>query len=198
MGNQIIEVDLERSKHGRKYYIVKLACCGEIVSKRSEGINKQCIKCGNKAHSKHNMEKTVEYQAWRSMKKRCYQLSGQMYKNYGGRGIVVCDRWRDSFVNFFQDMGYRPSNNHSLDRIDVNGNYEPSNCKWSDKIEQANNRRNSKFITYQGITRTIWDWNRHLKLNIAPETLSERIKAWGVERAFTTPKMKRKDTISGN
>jgi hypothetical protein len=75
------------------------------------------------------------------MKTRCYNPNTEYYKHYGGRGIKVCDRWLNSYENFLKDMGPKPSLIYSLDRIDVNGNYEPSNCKWSTPKEQVNNRR---------------------------------------------------------
>lgn len=86
---------------------------------------------------------TPEYQAWRGMKTRCYNPKFRQFENYGGRGITVCDRWRNSFENFFVDMGERPTPKHSVDRINVNGNYEPSNCRWASKREQALNKRKS-------------------------------------------------------
>lgn len=85
------------------------------------------------------MTHTVEYQCWHQMKKRCYYKGHIRFARYGGRGIVVCDRWKDSFENFFADMGYRPFG-YSLERKNNDGNYEPSNCMWATPKEQANNR----------------------------------------------------------
>ena len=90
---------------------------------------------------------SVEYAAWINMKARCYNKKNNRYKNYGGRGIIVCIRWLECFENFLVDMGRKPNKLHSLDRKDNNGNYEPNNCRWSTKMIQANNRRYTKSLT---------------------------------------------------
>lgn len=89
---------------------------------------------------RHGMRYTKVYDAWRGMKKRCYQESYQHFDRYGGRGIKVCDRWKDNFLNFYEDMGDIPSDGYELDRIDNNGDYEPSNCRWVTKQENCRNR----------------------------------------------------------
>lgn len=89
------------------------------------------------------MSRTPEFRAWVAARQRCENQAHPRYPGWGGRGITICDRW-STFEVFFADMGLRPSNKHSLDRIDVNGNYEPANCRWADAKTQRNNRRDSK------------------------------------------------------
>ena len=101
-----------------------------------------------KRYIKHNGCGTSEYRIWASMKSRCYNTNDRrVYRYYGGRGIKICARWVDSFTNFLADMGKRPSSKHSLDRIDNNGHYEPSNCRWATRKEQLANRRKFAAIT---------------------------------------------------
>ena len=92
----------------------------------------------------------AEYRSWASMKSRCFSKTNRRYRDYGGRGITVCDRWKNSFEAFYLDMGPRPPG-VSLDRIDVNGNYEPGNCRWATMIEQNNNRTNTIWVMFNGV-----------------------------------------------
>lgn len=142
---------------------------------------------------KHGMYDTPEHQAWTHMTYRCRNHSAQKYNRYGGRGISVCCRWQgmDGFVNFFADMGRRPSPGHSLDRIDNNGNYCPENCRWATKEEQNCNRGDSVFLSYNGVRMTVSQWSREIGINV--RTLSLRVEAgWADERALTTPVAKRR------
>ena len=103
-------------------------------------------------------KKTPEYATWERMKARCYMPSHNSYKNYGGRGIAVCDAWRSSFASFLADMGERPSDDYSLDRINNDGNYEPRNCKWSTAKEQTRNRRNNLMVEVNGQAKPLSEW----------------------------------------
>lgn len=94
-----------------------------------------------KREPNRNQHLLPEYRVWENMKMRCYNSKSDSYKNYGGRGIIVCERWRSSFITFYADMGSKPSLEHSIERKDVNGNYEPINCIWATKAEQALNKR---------------------------------------------------------
>jgi hypothetical protein len=128
----------------------------------------------------------AEYRAWSCMRTRCTNPKFIDWDLYGGRGIRVCDQW-DSFANFFEDMGSKPSPRHSLDRRDSDGNYEPDNCRWATAKEQANNwkNRNKKF-SLNGETLTESEWAR--RIGISRESLRDRINnGWSVEKALTTP-----------
>lgn len=106
----------------------------------------------------HGMSKSKEHKAWRHIKERCLNQNSKNYNIYGGRGISMCDRWKDSFENFYADMGACPSPKHSIDRINVNGDYCPENCRWATHTEQMRNRRNSVYIEYRGEKKTIPEW----------------------------------------
>jgi len=103
------------------------------------------------------MSNTSIYKTWQGMKERCSNPGHKDYHNYGGRGIKVCDRWLESFENFYADMGDKPQG-MTLDRIEVNGNYEPNNCRWASHTEQGQNRRNNVRLTYNGETKTLRQW----------------------------------------
>ena len=137
------------TKSGNKHTKWKCKCsCGNFTSILVGSIGKT-KSCGCLNHKPKNLihggRYSKAYSSWRSMKRRCYQETNKVFHNYGGRGIKVCDRWLESFENFYNDMGNCP-NNYSLDRIDSNGNYTPENCRWSTNIEQQRNKRSNKII----------------------------------------------------
>lgn len=111
---------------------------------RAGGRFRCAVKVRENSRRYHNAN--PERYAWHDMKLRCLEPSYKQFKDYGGRGITVCDRWLDSYENFFADMGERPSSAYSLDRIDNDGNYEPGNCRWATRVEQSRNRRNVKKV----------------------------------------------------
>jgi len=167
----VIEYDYTNSKNGRFKWVCKCEC-GNIKSIDGHSLRKGLTKsCGcikieqNKAlNTKHGeANKSGEYRAWKAIKKRCYWQKYENYHNYGGRGIIVCERWLHSFDNFLNDMGRRPSNKHSLDRIDTNGNYEPNNCRWATQKEQMSNTRKNVLIEYKGEIKTRSEWGRYLQ-----------------------------------
>lgn len=153
----------------KNYKIAMWKCfcdCGKIkiISKNSliNGKTKSCG-CNQYSHcTKHGATKTKLYKKWRSMINRCYNKKMSSYKNYGERGIEVCNEWKTNFISF---KNWCDSNNYkdgmTIDRIDFNGNYEPSNCRLCDWIMQANNKRNNKRITHNGETKTLSEWAKY-------------------------------------
>lgn len=135
----------------------------------------------------HGGSTTPEYRAWGAMKERCYVPEHKEFKNYGARGITVCDEWRDSFAAFLRDVGYKPTATHSLDRIDNNGHYERGNVRWATKVDQSLNRRPVRRYRHDGQTLTIREWAERTGLKHA--TLRMRIVrlGWNVDRALTEP-----------
>lgn len=137
-------------------------------------------------HKTHGLSKTPTYRTWADMRNRCQNPNNQAYANYGGRGIIVSERW-SSYLNFLSDMGEKPSKLHSIERVDTNGPYSQDNCCWATKITQARNTRTNKFISYDGEIKTLAEWCEILALPYS--TIESRLRAlkWTVERAFTTP-----------
>lgn len=133
--------------------------------------------------TKHGLADTPIYKIWQGIKDRCTNPNNPKYKNYGGRGIKVCDKWLESFENFYTDMKDRPSPRHTVDRIDVNGNYEPSNCRWATPKEQANNSRRNHTVTYKGASHTLAEWENIV--NIKQSTIKQRLRrGWSVDKAL--------------
>lgn len=180
------------------HYQCKCDCGKETLVSIYEIINNKTKSCGclleenqkrgNLIHGeakRGNWKK--EFRVWVNIRQRCYNTNCKAYKNYGGRGIIVCERWMISFQDFLQDIGRAPSPDHSLERIDNDGNYEPGNCKWVTRKEQNNNTRRNFFIEYMGRTQTCAQWCEELGLNY--DRVHQRIRRWGysVDKAFTKP-----------
>lgn len=131
-------------------------------------ISKEILSTRNTTHGDaSNGKYAPEYRAWRHMINRCYNKNVDMYYNYGGRGIIVCERWLTSYEHFLNDMGRRPTLRHSLDRYpNTDGNYEPGNCRWATTLEQSSNKRNNKWIEYNGERMIQAEWARKLKTDV--------------------------------
>jgi hypothetical protein len=121
-----------------------------------------------------------------AMKHRCLYPACNHYQSYGGRGISVCDRWLNLFENFLADMGRKPSPTHSLDRINNDGNYEPENCHWATRAEQARNKQNTFRVTCRGVTKSVADWceERRISVTLVKWRLGH---GWTTEEALDTP-----------
>jgi hypothetical protein len=167
----VLEKDFSKLKN-EAYWICKCDC-GNIRSISAYNLKKGKSKsCGclqkeyasilGKTKIKHGMINTKEYKVWSGMKTRCYNKNRDAYKYYGGRGIVVCKRWIESFENFFNDMGPIEKDKCTIERLDNDGNYEPENCVWASWEEQQNNRRSNRVIVYNGEKRNIGQWLKYL------------------------------------
>ena len=183
-----------RSTKGEIMYQCKCDCGKMFTARRYLLINRKIMSCGclrkinaEIVNSKHGMYKTPTYQVWSGIIQRCTNKNHKKYSDYGGRGIMVCKRWFESFENFIEDMGAKPNSNYSIDRIDNDGNYCKDNCRWATWITQQNNKRNNHYITYQGVTKTLKEWSNSLGISYC--TLTSRINKsrWSIERSFTTP-----------
>ena len=184
--------------HNPKGTMVSAKCiCGVIgkftLSALRNGRTKSCgcLKAdGTTAYSTHghtrNRSPSKTYAAYQSMIVRCTNPKTERWLQYGGRGIRPCDRWLKSFENFLEDMGPCPRN-LSLDRIDVNGNYEPENCRWATNDQQVNNKQSSHFFEFFGEIMTVSQWAA--RTGIAVNTLYSRIKnGWSEDRVLTPVK----------
>lgn len=185
----------------RTYMFCRCDCGSEIKARSDSLLSGKIVSCGCKKkeqareqakvlkiiNRKHGKAGTRIYKIWVGMKSRCYCKKGGSYKHYGAKGIKVCDEWKTSFDNFLEwskKNGY--ADNLTIDRIDSQGNYEPSNCRWVSNLEQQNNKCNNRYITYKGITKTATQWSR--EKGFRDGVLISRLKAgWSIDKALNTP-----------
>lgn len=178
---------------GKRYF--ECSCdCGTVKDYRFVSLRSQTIKsCGclrneqNRiANLSHGMAGNHLYSSWHSMKQRCLNPNAKVYKHYGGRGITICSEWMEfeSFMNWALSHGY--SENLTIERIDVNGNYEPNNCTWATTKAQSRNRRNNVILEYNGKKMCMEDWA--ISLGISSASMRKRLKNWPLGRALTEPK----------
>lgn len=176
-----------------EYVVCRCACGTEKEVKATHLLRGNTRSCGcyrreassEKART-HGYSRTPEYYAWWDMRARCYDERDNQYHNYGARGISVCDRWRSSFANFIADMGPRPAG-YSIERDDVNGNYEPGNCRWIPRSQQADNRRNTVWLRHEG--RLVSLTKASAQAGLKPSVVRDRIfrYGWSVGRALSEP-----------
>jgi hypothetical protein len=153
------------SRAGKSVWLCACECGREVEVIGSHLLNGNTKSCGclkaevtGARRRTHGETKGPTYRVWQNMKTRCTNPRVKAWGNYGGRGIAVCDRWLSSYESFVADMGYRPSPDHELDRIDVNGNYEPANCRWVSIRDQARNKRTTRWIEVDGDVRSLAEW----------------------------------------
>lgn len=178
---------------GRNIIWSFLCDCGSVtegsLGRVAVGEKQSCgclIADNNKARLQtHGLSRKPIYTVWRHMLDRCENIQSEFYADYGGRGIRVCDRWK-SVDCFREDMGDPPFRGAQIDRIDNNGDYAPANCRWVTPRENANNKRNNRLITINGVTKTLPQWARDFGLS--DKTVRSRLSmGWSEERAIKTP-----------
>lgn len=176
-----------RGETSESGWVCRCDCGGENHVAKSDLIRGKVRSCRcimGKNHT-HGMFGTRVYKVWVGMIQRCHNPKDRGWRNWGGRGIVVCERWRHSFENFYSDMG-APAPGLSLDRIDNDGNYEPGNCRWVTAKEQQRNRRGNVFVDLRGEKKPVSAWAEEFGMDA--ELVRGRLyRGWDVERALTTP-----------
>ena len=191
---RLLVIRRDESRKKAAYWLCKCDCGNEKVVQGCHLRSGATVSCGcfhdesaRKCKTKHGMSYSRLYRTWESMRDRCSRENQKGYVNYGGRGISVCPEWRDSFEAFYEwamATGYR--DDLTLDRIEVNGNYEPSNCRWIKNKDQQNNRRNNRFLTFNGKTQTIAQWAE--EIGVEWWVIYDRLKnGWSIERTLTEP-----------
>lgn len=185
------------SLHSSDNYVYKWLCkcdCGndKIVTRNAltTGCTNSCGCLKKELQTIHGMWKTPEYRTWIRIKTRCENKNTPYYYNYGGRGISVCERWSNSFENFYSDMGERPTPQHSIERKDNNGNYEPSNCVWETRCKQQQNIRKQKNNTssVNGVS-----WHTKIKRYVASITINSKYKYIGCYESLSEAAEARKE-----
>ncbi len=197
----VLRLSENRSTIGQFKWVCQCDCGGTIESpgpplKRGRTISCGCARYERRiaAVTKHGHTRkgneTPEYAIWSDMIQRCHCTTNRAFKNYGGRGIVVCDRWRESFQAFFDDMGSRPDPKLTIEREDNDGPYSPDNCRWATRLEQAKNRRTNHFITHDGQTLHITEWARRIGIS-GPSILKRLKRGIPLEQVLSKEKLPR-------
>lgn len=156
-----------------------------------KGKSRMCRYCASEQSNTgttHGMRNTTEYNTWVHMIQRCHNPNNKDYDNYGGRGIQVCDMWRESFEAFYMTIGPKPTPEHTIERINTNGNYEPGNVKWATRTEQNRNQRSNVNLTIDGVTKSVSEWSLHDDCPVSKFTIFKRLnRGWEPRRAVFQP-----------
>lgn len=166
-----VEICLYQTANRRTYYWFRCLDCETVSLAQRHNIARGRALCDCKTKPIKGFRKYPEYAVWATMVDRCTRPKNTHFAHYGGRGICVDPKWK-TFLGFWEDMGPRPGPEYSIERIDVNGGYTKSNCKWATIDEQTRNRTNNIWITYRGQTKLLLDWAR--ELNMPYDTLKRR------------------------
>lgn len=183
-----------QDKWGGWNWLCRCDCGNEAVVSGGHlrGLKTKSCGCSRKETKNftHKMTGSRLYKVWNAMKSRCYYEKSEMFKHYGGRGITVCDEWKNNFISFYDwsiKNGYDENAERgqcTIDRIDVNENYEPNNCRWATIKQQANNTRRNHLIKYNGKTQTVSQWAN--ELGVEPDSIFNRLrKGFTEEEALT-------------
>lgn len=165
--------------------------CGCLHRERAIRLGENRRTHGHSTKLNGKQRLTSEYSAWRSLRRRCYEPGTKSYADYGAKGIIVCERWLNSFENFFADMGPKPTPQHTIERRDGKGNYDPDNCCWATRVEQNRNKSNNVYVTVNGVRRCIAEWSELSGINAA--TLNQRVRSkWPVDLLFIPPQLGRR------
>jgi len=181
---------LEKLSYKNKYRCICQACGETVQNIRVYDLVKgKTLMCKNCSQTKSTeIARPLEYHTWIAMNQRCHNPNSKDYKNYGARGIVVCDLWRNSFEAFYMSMGPRPEPHYTIERIDTNGNYEPGNVKWATRAEQTRNQRSNVNLTINNETKTVAEWALHKDCSVSQFVIYKRLKrGWDPERAVFEP-----------
>jgi hypothetical protein len=197
--NRLIFIkEIGRNKYNQKLGLYRCLCGNEkeilitcVKNNRTKScgcLYKETCIINGKNNVIHGMSNSPEWLAWRNMKDRCYNENYPKYKNYGGRGIIVCDHWLESFENFYADIGDKPEpkEKYSIHRINNDDNYYKENCKWATQEEQQNNKSNNTYLEYNGKKQTIAQWSEEYNINV--NSLIARLEGgWIIKDAITKP-----------
>lgn len=178
--------------------VVRVRCdCGAQKDVQTVALKHGQMSCGcyrDEQRFTHGLSHTPEYGVWEHIVQRCTNPNNDAYKNYGGRGIQLCTEWRESFAVFFADMGKRPGPGWTIERVNNEEGYTPGNCQWILKGKQVRNRRDTRVLTIDGLSRSIWEWSEVYKIPMS--TIRTRLhRGWTDEQAVTYPAQRGKKPV---